>query len=49
MNGGEFNSQGIWIPNKNGLGLAFVMDYMGIEYRPCGSIKIENSGQLKIV
>lgn len=49
VNGGEFNSQGIWIPNKNGLGLAFVMDYMGIEYRPCGSIKIENSGQLKIV
>lgn len=49
IGGGEFNGEGLWVPNKKGLGLGFVMDYMGIEYRPCGSIKTENNGQLKIV
>lgn len=49
VNGGEFDEKGIWKPNKKGLGLGFVMDYMGIEYRPCGSIKTEADGQLRIV
>ncbi len=26
MNGGEYDSDGMWIPNKNGLGLKFVFD-----------------------
>lgn len=26
MNGGEFDEEGMWIPNKNGLGLRFVFD-----------------------
>ena len=26
INGGEFNSQGLWQPNQQGLGLGFVMD-----------------------
>lgn len=26
MNGGEFDNKGMWIPNKNGLGLKFVFD-----------------------
>lgn len=47
--GGEYNSQGIWIPNKQGLGLGHIMDFMGIEWRKSGSIKTENNGQLKIV
>ncbi len=33
----------------NKLGLGEILDYLGIEYRPCGSIKTENDGQLKIV
>lgn len=49
VGGGEFNDKGIWQPNKDGLGLGYVMDYMGIEHRPCGSIKTENNGQLMIV
>lgn len=49
VGGGEFNDNGIWQPNKEGLGLGFVMDYMGIEYRPCGTIKTEADGQLRIV
>lgn len=49
VGGGEFNEQGMWHPNKEGLGLGFVMDYIGVEYRPCGSIKTENNGQLRIV
>lgn len=49
VGGGEFNDKGMWVPNNKGLGLAFVMDYMGIEWRPCGTIKTEKDGQLKIV
>lgn len=49
IGGGEFNNKGIWIPNKKGLGLGFVMDYMGIEYRAPGTIKTEKDGQLKII
>lgn len=39
VGGGEFNEKGIWHPNKEGLGLSFVMDYMGIEYRTTGTVK----------
>ena len=49
VGGGEFNSEGMWVPNNKGLGLGFVMDYMGIEYRPLGTIKEEKNGQLRIV
>lgn len=28
MNGGEFDSDGMWIPNKQGLGLKFVIDWL---------------------
>lgn len=49
VGGGEYNDKGIWIPNKKGLGLGHVMDVLGVEHRPCGSIKVEESGQLRIV
>ena len=49
IGGGEFNSEGVWMPNKKGLGLGYVMDYMNLEYRPCGTIKEESNGQLRIV
>lgn len=49
VGGGEFDNNGLWHPNSKGLGLGFVMDYMGIEYRPCGSIKTQKDGQLRIV
>jgi hypothetical protein len=38
MNGGEFDENGLWIPNKNGLGYKFVVDWLnehgdlGIKY-----------------
>lgn len=38
MNGGEFDESGLWIPNKNGLGYKFVIDWLnehgdlGIKY-----------------
>lgn len=32
IGGGEFDENGMWQPNKKGLGLAFVLDYMGIRY-----------------
>ena len=28
MRGGEFDNEGLWIPNKEGLGLKFVIDWM---------------------
>lgn len=28
MNGGEFNESGLWIPNNNGLGYRFVIDWL---------------------
>ena len=28
MDGGEFDSEGMWIPNKNGLGFRFVIDWL---------------------
>lgn len=49
VGGGEFNKNGLWQPNKEGLGLGYVMDYMGIEYRPTGTIKENKNGQLMIV
>lgn len=33
----------------NKLGLGEVLDYLGVEYRPCGTIKEEQDGQLRIV
>lgn len=32
MNGGEFDSEGLWIPNKKGLGLKFVFDKLNEIY-----------------
>lgn len=49
VGGGEFNNEGMWHPNKEGLGLGYVMDYLGIEYRPCGSMKFQDDGQLRII
>lgn len=32
IKGGSFSDEGIWIPNKEGLGLGKVLDYIGIKY-----------------
>jgi 3'-phosphoadenosine 5'-phosphosulfate sulfotransferase (PAPS reductase)/FAD synthetase len=32
INGGEYNEEGKWQPNKEGLGLAKVLDYIGVDY-----------------
>lgn len=32
MNGGEFDEQGMWIPNKQGLGLKKVLDFINVKY-----------------
>jgi hypothetical protein len=32
MNGGEYDEQGMWIPNKQGLGMAKVLDFIGVKY-----------------
>lgn len=32
INGGEYNDEGKWEPNKEGLGLAKVLDYIGVDY-----------------
>lgn len=32
INGGEFNENGTWQPNKEGLGLGYVLDYIGVDY-----------------
>lgn len=32
INGGEYNDQGMWQPNKSGLGLGKVLDYIGVKY-----------------
>ena len=32
MGGGEFDKEGMWIPNKNGLGLKFVFDKLNEIY-----------------
>ena len=32
IGGGEFDSDGMWIPNRSGLGLGFVLDYLHIRY-----------------
>ena len=32
INGGEFNEDGMWQPSKTGLGLGFVLDYIGVPY-----------------
>lgn len=33
INGGEYNEEGKWEPNKEGLGLAKVLDYIGVPYK----------------
>ena len=30
--GGEYNEDGKWQPNKEGLGLGKVLDYIGVKY-----------------
>lgn len=32
MGGGEYNNDGIWVPSKNGLGMAHVLDFCEIKY-----------------
>lgn len=32
IKGGSFSDEGIWIPNKEGLGLGKVLDYIGVKY-----------------
>lgn len=32
IKGGEFNEDGMWQPNKEGLGLGYVLDYIGVDY-----------------
>lgn len=32
IGGGEYNEEGQWQPNKEGLGLAKVLDYIGVDY-----------------
>ena len=32
IGGGEFNEDGIWQPNKEGLGMGYVFDYMNNSY-----------------
>lgn len=32
IKGGEFNEDGMWQPNKDGLGLGYVLDYIGVDY-----------------
>ena len=32
INGGEFNEDGMWQPSRTGLGLGFVLDYIGVPY-----------------
>jgi hypothetical protein len=32
INGGEYNAEGLWVPNKEGLGLAKVLDYLNVKY-----------------
>lgn len=32
INGGEYNEEGKWQPNKEGLGLGKVLDYIGVKY-----------------
>ena len=32
LRGGCYDEQGIWMPDKNGLGMAHVLDYIGIPY-----------------
>lgn len=34
INGGEYNEDGIWQPNKDGLGMGHVLDFIGINYKP---------------
>lgn len=40
INGGEFDSDGLWAPNNKGLGLGYVLDSIGVEY-------IDLKGQIK--
>ena len=32
IKGGHFNEEGMWEPDENGLGLGFVLDYIGVPY-----------------
>lgn len=32
IKGGEFNAEGMWQPSRTGLGLGFVLDYIGVKY-----------------
>lgn len=32
IGGGEYNEEGKWVPSKEGLGLAKVLDYIGVDY-----------------
>ena len=32
IKGGEFNEDGKWQPNKEGLGIGYVLDYIGVDY-----------------
>jgi hypothetical protein len=31
MYGGEYDNNGLWRPNKKGLGLSHVLDYIGVD------------------
>lgn len=33
INGGEYNEEGIWQPNKEGLGMSKVLDYIRVHYK----------------
>lgn len=33
INGGEYDKNGVWKPNKNGLGMGYVLDYIGVNYK----------------
>lgn len=46
MNGGEYNSEGMWTPNKEGLGLAYILEK--IKVNPNGENNNEVEGQLTI-
>ena len=34
INGGEYNEDGVWQPSKEGLGMGYVLDYIGVNYKP---------------
>ena len=38
INGGEYDDHGMWKPNKKGLGMGKVLDYIGVDYIPEGNL-----------